>query len=282
MGAGTGEIGADRNNNIRALGVMLPSQTKRLPNDALDPISFYRAAESAVNAYPEPAPSGGGRPADQGKPRATQALSLSVYRFKLPALAEQGAFCQSLTGQLSGRQPSAALSPAGADHRPASPGTHSLPEAMGPFTLNKTRLKSTFAHFLHPHWVNQGQLPWVSSKTSPSGKRITSAAAKWRRGCRYGQSISGNRHRHKLQKQNVNHIRDFVSNNFVDLGQASLLRKQAPCAILRLFTGTCRRNPHVAPFLPYEKHLARTAWPYLRLQRVKPPCQAGEYMIFFS
>jgi hypothetical protein len=30
---------------------------------------------------------------------------------------------------------------------------------MGPFTLDKTRLKSTLAHFLHPHWVNQGQVP---------------------------------------------------------------------------------------------------------------------------
>jgi hypothetical protein len=103
MGAGTGKIGANRKDDISALRVMFPFQAKRLPNNAFNPISFYRAAESAVNAYPEPAPSGGGRPADQGKPRATQALSLSVYRFKLPALAEQGAFRQSLTGQLSGR-----------------------------------------------------------------------------------------------------------------------------------------------------------------------------------
>lgn len=135
MGAGTGETGANRKNDISALGVLFPFQAKRLPNDAFDSISFYRTAESAVNAYPEPAPCGGSRPADQGKPRATQALALSVHRFKLPALAEQGAFRQSLTGQLSGRQPSAALSPAGADHRPAGPGTHPLPEAMGPFTL---------------------------------------------------------------------------------------------------------------------------------------------------
>jgi hypothetical protein len=169
MGAGTGEIRAHRKNDISALGILFPFQAKRLPDDAFNPISFYRAAESAMNAYPEPVPSGGGRPADQGKPCATQAFSLSVYRIKLPAFAEQGAFRQSLTGQLSSRQPSAAFSPAGTDHRSASPGTHSLPEAMGPFTLDKTRLKSTLAHFLHPHWVNQGQQPWVSSKTSPSG-----------------------------------------------------------------------------------------------------------------
>ena len=169
MGAGTGEIGAHRKNHISALGILFPFLAKRLPDDAFNPISFNRAAEAAMNAYPEPASPGGGRPADQGKPCTTQAFSLSVYHIKLPAFAEQGAFRQSLTGQLSGRQPSAAFSPAGTDHRPASPGTHSLPEAMGPFTLYKTRLKSTLAHFVHPHWVNQGQLPWVSSKTSPSG-----------------------------------------------------------------------------------------------------------------
>lgn len=89
-GGEIGEIGSDRENDIRLRRIQVSLQAKRLPNDTLNPVPFHRPSDLSVYADPDPAVTICICTADQSKPLAVQSFSLTINPFKFPAFTNQG------------------------------------------------------------------------------------------------------------------------------------------------------------------------------------------------
>jgi len=124
-------------------------KTKRLTNYPLDPVSPHRPFELSVNTDSDPVITKIIGTENQRKTFAVTTFPLSVHRIKLPSLTKQGCFREFKPRQLqlSGKTLTA-FSATGIENCTTGTGGHSGTKPMGTFTLNITRLKSTFTHHL--------------------------------------------------------------------------------------------------------------------------------------
>ena len=95
----TGELRTNSKDDIGLGRIMISSQTEGLPNDPLEAVSFDRPMNFPMHTDTQPAATGRIGVTDQGETFPMQTLALAINFFKLPGLANQGAFQKSVSGQ---------------------------------------------------------------------------------------------------------------------------------------------------------------------------------------